>query len=339
MSKKVLVALSGGIDSSMSAMYLKDSGFEVQGVYFKVHDIEDRHKAAIENIEQVSKFLNIPYSVVDFRDIFRQKVFDRFLDDYKNALTPNPCTVCNKEIKFGALLELADSLDCDMIASGHYARSDGEYLYKGADSSKDQSYFLFNINQDALKRVLFPLGEKFKEEIKKEALSYPVFEKISKNRESSEICFVNKEYTEILKEYVNCDKEGIVLNSAGERVGKHKGYMHYTIGKRRGFDVPLSHDKLYVKSVDAKRNEIVVAKKEELYSSYLEAKDLNMFCKETDFSAKTKIRYNGEAIPSRVKIEEDRAKIYLEQEAFAIAKGQAAVFYDKDKLLGGGFII
>lgn len=339
MSKRILVALSGGVDSSMSAMYLKDSGFLLQGVYFKVHNIEDKHKIALQNVEKVSKFLNIPYRVVDFRKIFKKRVFDRFIEDYKNGLTPNPCTICNKEIKFGALIELAGSLECDMVASGHYVRSDGEFIYKGVDYSKDQSYFLFNVKQEALKKVIFPLGERFKEEVKREASKYPVFKEILKNRESNEICFVNREYTEILREYVECDKEGVVRNLAGEEIGKHKGYMHYTIGKRRGFDVPLSHEKLYVKSIDAKQNEIVVGRREELYSRYLEAKELNIFTQKKEFDAQIKVRYNGEAVPSNVKIEEGVAKIYLKKEVFAIAKGQAAVFYENDKLLGGGFIV
>jgi len=339
MSGSVLVALSGGIDSSMSALYLKEAGYKPRGVYFKVHDIEDRHQKSIANVEKVSKFLGIPYEVVDLRDVFRERVYERFLADYKAALTPNPCTICNKEIKFGELLKVADRLECDFLASGHYVRSDGEFIYKGIDPSKDQSYFLFNIDKSALKRAIFPLGDRLKESVKAEALGCEVFQEIAKERESSEICFVEKDYTEILKNHFECDKEGIVVDEEGKNVGTHKGYMHYTIGKRRGFLVPSSQEALYVKYIDAEKNQITVAKKESLYASYLEATELNMFAQEMDFECQTKIRYNGEAIDSTVNIEEGIAKISLKEPTFAIAKGQAAVFYDGDKLLGGGFII
>jgi len=339
MSDTVLVALSGGIDSSMSALYLKEAGYKPRGVYFQVHDIKERHQKSISNVEKVSKFLGIPYEIVDLREVFRERVYERFLSDYKAALTPNPCTVCNKEIKFGELLKIADRLECEFLASGHYVRSDKEFIYKGIDPSKDQSYFLFNIDRAALKRAIFPLGDKLKESVKKEALAYEVFQEIAQERESSEICFVEKDYTEILKNRFECDIEGAVVDEEGKTVGTHKGYMHYTIGKRRGFLVPSSQEPLYVKYIDAEKNQITVAKKEALFSSYLEAKELNMFLDSSFFECQTKIRYNGGAIDSSVIIDKGLAKISLKESAFAIAKGQAAVFYDGDKLLGGGFII
>lgn len=323
----------------MSAKYLKESGYKVKGLYFKVHSLEENHKKALENVEKVSQYLGIDYEVVDLKKEFETTVFQNFLQSYQEGLTPNPCVICNREIKFKKVLEIAEKLKCDKIATGHYAINRNGFIYKGRDTAKDQSYFLFNIEKKSLDRVLFPLGEKIKEEIKKEAMEIPLFRSIAEGKESSEICFVNTDYTDILQQHLPVDQMGSVLDESGQKVGTHKGYMHYTVGKRRGFDVPLSHDKLYVKSTDPADNTITVAKRESLFADRLLAGNLNMFIEDSTFECETKIRYNGGFIPSFVTIQDTIAKIELKMPAFAIAKGQAAVFYQEDKLVGGGFIL
>lgn len=337
--ESVLIGLSGGIDSSMSAKYLKDSGYKVRGLYFKVHPLEENHKKALENVDKVSKYLGIDYEVVDLKKEFNDTVFQNFLQRYQEGLTPNPCVICNREIKFKKVLEIADQLQCDKIATGHYVRNKDGFLHKGVDSAKDQSYFLFNIEKKSLGRILFPLGEKIKDAIKKEAMQIPLFRSIAEGRESSEICFVNTDYTDLIQQHLQVDQTGNALDENGQIVGTHKGYMHYTVGKRRGFDIPLSHDKLYVKSTNPADNTITIAKRESLFADYLEADNLNMFIDDTAFECKTKIRYNGEPISANVTIMSGLAKITLKKPAFAIAKGQSAVFYQGNKLIGGGFIL
>jgi tRNA-specific 2-thiouridylase len=338
-SKRVLIGLSGGVDSSVSAYLLKEQGYQVEGVYLHLHDREGYFEENIERVKDVSDFLKIPLHTLDRRDEFYREVYKPFADSYIAGETPNPCAVCNREIKFGEMFRFAEELGVDYLATGHYLKTDGNFIYEAEDSRKDQSYFLFDIDRTALKKLLFPLSNIEKSRVKEIAGSIPQLKKLSTQKESSEICFVEDSYTDILKEFTNIDREGDLYSSSGEVVGKHRGYMHYTIGKRRGFTLRVAHEPHYVKEIVPEKNGVVVAVRDELYVHEAVLKDLNMFIDEVEFTASVKLRYRAEATPCRVQIRDDKAYIELEEPVFGLAKGQAGVFYRDGKLLGGGWII
>jgi tRNA-specific 2-thiouridylase len=338
-NKKVVVAMSGGIDSSMTAKRMVDAGYEVYGVYLKLHANDESHTANIANIDKVSKYLGIQYEVVSLEEAFQKFVINPFIEHYRIGLTPNPCTFCNREIKFGALADFALGKGYEYLATGHYVKCDGKFFYEAADKSKDQSYFLFNAKKEILPHLIFPLGDCLKAELKEEALKIPEFASLSKQKESTEICFVEENYIKTLNELgVDTDKNGKVVDEEGREVGVHKGFMHYTVGQRKGFDVPLSHIPLYVKEIDATANKVVVCAKDAIFEDSFEAAALNMFSQATEFECEVKVRYRSEKTPATVNIEGDKAKVTLKKPQFAIAKGQAAVFYDGNKVIGGGYI-
>lgn len=337
--KKVLVGLSGGIDSSVSAKLLQDEGYEVEGVYMKLHNSsQEYHKQNLEAVAKVANFLGIKYHILDLQEEFKKEVFDYFVQSYKDATTPNPCVKCNKSIKFGALFEFAKKLGVDFLATGHYAATDGFFIYEAQDSSKDQSYFLAQIDKNVLPKLLFPMSSHSKEEIKKMALKMPAFKEIAQKKESQEICFVPNVYTDILKEFFDIDKVGAVVDENGKKIGEHKGYMHYTIGKRRGFSVNGAHDPHFVTKIDSVSNILVVGKKEDLGISEVWIDNLNMFVDFKEFECSVKLRYRSVASKCFVKISQNSAKIELYEKAYGVAVGQVAVFYDGSKILGSGFI-
>ena len=336
--KKVLIGLSGGIDSSYSAYILKEQGYQVEGLYLKLHGRENYFQENIERVKRLTKFLNIPLHILDLQDRFSQKVYQPFIETYVKGETPNPCIICNREIKFGEMLKFADKIGADYLATGHYIRHDGEFLLEGKDKSKDQSYFLFYIDKKIIPRLLFPLGEYLKSEIKEKVSKIPELSQFNSQKESNEICFVENQYTDVIKKYHNIDIEGEVLNPKGEIVGKHRGYMHYTIGKRRGFTLKVAHDPHYVMDIIPDKNQIIVGKREELAKWRVSLKNLNMFINEKKFEATVKLRYRSKGLKCQVTINGDRAEIELQEPIFGLAKGQAGVFYRNNKILGGGWI-
>lgn len=338
-NKKVVVAMSGGIDSSMTAKRMVDAGYDVYGIYLKLHGKEDSHALNISNIEKVSKYLGIKYEVIGLEKSFMEFVVNPFVDHYKSGLTPNPCTFCNREIKFGALSAFAKERGYGYLATGHYVNCDGEFFYEAADKSKDQSYFLFNVKKEILPSLIFPLGNSIKSDLKEEALKIPEFASLSVQKESSEICFVENTYLDILQDCgIDTELPGKVVDEEGNIVGIHKGYMHYTIGQRKGFDVPLSHIPLYVKETIPDENKIVVTAKDGVFDEALSVSSLNMFADITEFECEVKIRYKSPKTPAKVTIKDGVANVELYEPQFAVAKGQAAVFYDGSKVLGGGYI-
>jgi len=338
MNKKVLVGMSGGVDSTITSLLLKEEGYEVEGLYMKLHSKPGYHEIHLARAQKAADFVGIKLHVLDLQESFKKEVFQPFIDTYERGETPNPCALCNRTMKFGEMIKFADRVGADFLATGHYIKTDGKYFYQAEDDTKDQSYFLFYVNKEILPRLLFPLGSRHKSDIKKIAASIKGLESFSSQAESSEICFVETTYTDVLKEHVEVDQIGEVLDSLGNVIGEHKGYMHYTIGKRKGFTVNGAHDPHFVLSINPQKNQIVVGKKEELACYDVVLNNLNMYNNEIEFDTTVKLRYRTQAVACHVTIKDDKAYITLKESVFGVAVGQAAVFYDDDKLIGGGWI-
>ncbi len=340
MAENVLVGMSGGVDSTVTAILLQQQGYDVTGVYMKLHDNDAYHTANYTKARRVGEYLGIDVHFHDLSDTFQSEVVDYFVETYQAGLTPNPCVLCNRTIKFGAMVDFADTLGIEKVATGHYLRTDGQYVYMARDRSKDQSYFLAEVRPEVIGRLIFPLGDLLKTEVKAMAADIPVLEDLATQKESSEICFVeNDDYTEVLARYMPIDQPGEVMNTAGEVVGTHKGYAHYTIGKRRGFTVDGAHDPHYVLALDPEHNRITVGKRDELYARSFGLAQMNLFDDLTDFDCTLKVRYRTEAVPAHVTIQGDRGFAELKEPVFGLARGQFAVFYDGERLLGGGVIV
>lgn len=338
MGKKVLIGMSGGVDSTVSTLLLKEQGYVVEGVYMKLHSKPGYHEIHQARAQKAADFAGVKLHILDLQEQFNEKVFTPFIETYREGKTPNPCALCNRNIKFGAMVTFADSIGADFIATGHYIRHDGQYLLQAQDDTKDQSYFLFYIDPALVPRLLFPLGERHKSDIKAFAASVEGLESFASQGESSEICFVETTYMDVLKPYVAVDQEGDVLDMNGKVVGKHKGYMHYTIGKRKGFNVHGAHDPHFVVEIKPDTNQIVVGTREDLECRYVELERVNMFDDRKEFECDVKLRYRTTAVRCSVKINADRASVELHEPVLGVASGQAGVFYEGEKLLGGGWI-
>ena len=354
--KRVVVAMSGGVDSSLAGALLKKKGYDCVGLTFKTWPKEDCGSsldkaccslAAITRARAVSERLKIPYYVLDTSERFKSDVIDYFVAEYSHGRTPNPCVVCNEKIKFGFLIEKADALGAGSVATGHFARKGydkrrGRYLLKeGQDKKRDQSYFLFSLSQGQLARALFPLGGMTKEEVRIRArrMRLPVHDTVS----SQDICFVqDMNYREYLIKKTSLRIEpGDVINADGKVLGRHKGIAHYTIGQRRGLGIAYK-EPLYVTGIDTAKNAVIVGTKREVLKKSLVADRLNWISiKGVDKPIKVsaKIRYNHKKAPALVTpIGRDEVRVDFDFPQEAPTPGQAVVFYNKDIVVGGGWI-
>tara|TARA_B100001057_G_scaffold204760_1_gene205406 strand:- start:5098 stop:6237 length:1140 start_codon:yes stop_codon:yes gene_type:complete len=355
---KVLVAMSGGIDSSVSAILLKEQGYEVIGLTMKTWDYESSGSNkketgccsldSINDARNIAVDLGFHHNILDIRSEFGDYVIDYFTDEYMMGRTPNPCVLCNTHIKWDALLKRADKLGCEFIATGHYANinslNNRYFVSKGKDINKDQSYALWGISQKNLSRTIFPLGNLEKREIRDIALKTG-YENLVKKSESYEICFVpDNDYRNFLRKRVdNIDKKvgkGYFIDENGKKIGEHEGYPFYTIGQRKGLGIALGYP-AYVTNIDQKRNEVTLGSFDELRREGMYVNKLN-FMKYDKIKGKvdayTKIRYNDKGNLSVIEQIEDTVKVYFGSGVNAITPGQSAVFYEGDDVIGGGWI-
>jgi len=348
--KKVAVAMSGGVDSSLVAALLLDKGFEVEGVTMRLEDNETDSKSCCSQNElkdalTVANYLGIFHHVVDFRAIFETEIENYFVEEYLRGRTPNPCVKCNKKIKFGKLFDFAKEIGADFLATGHYARivfeDDRFKLKKAIDIKKDQSYVLYNLTPEKLSQIIFPLGEFTKTETRRLAEKFNL--PVAKKPDSQEICFVpNDDYKTFLQSRAKNSTAlmpGEIVDASGKVLGSHNGVANYTIGQRKGLGIAAEFP-LYVQKLDIENKKVIVGKNEELFSNSLTAENVHWIYKPKNFPAKlqAKIRYGQKIFNCEVAEENNFWRVNFFEPVRAITAGQSVVFYDGDELIGGGII-
>ncbi|MCI8470276.1 MAG: tRNA 2-thiouridine(34) synthase MnmA [Clostridia bacterium] len=356
MKKRVLLGMSGGVDSSVSAILLQKEGYEVIGCTMRLWELGDNGEEsaccgsqAIQEAKRVCAQLGIPHYTINCKKEFKEKVVDNFIKEYKEARTPNPCVECNRYLKFGHFYQKAKELECDAIATGHYASiefSDKYQQYvleKSKEERKDQTYFLYTIPREILEHIMFPLKNySDKKEIRKIAEENGLL--VAQKKDSQEICFVpDNNYQGFLRKYGNYKNEkGKIVLQDGKVLGEHQGLIYYTIGQRKGLGIAYQ-EPLYVLKLNKEKNEVIVGTEKELYQKELKARELNwmVFDKlEEPLKCKAKIRYRSKEADCIVYPEEgNKVKVKFDTEQRAITPGQSVVFYNEDDVvLGGGKI-
>ncbi len=361
MSKKgrVLMAMSGGIDSSVSAMLLHEEGYEVVGITMKTWDYASSGTSkketgccsldSINDAREIAVKKGFPHFILDIRSEFGDSVIDNFVNEYMAGRTPNPCVMCNTHIKWDALYKRAEMLECDYIATGHYAKvrnENGRYVIsRGEDPTKDQSYVLWGLPQELLSKTLFPVGGFRKTEIREMARKMG-FEELANKNESYEICFIpDNNYRDFLKTRIpELDerlKGGKFVDTEGGILGEHRGYPFYTIGQRKGLEIALGVP-MYVTKIEPDTNTVVLGSFEDLQKQEMWVRDVNLIKFESlnnGIEAITKIRYKDPGTISTISQHDNLVKVVFHKPVNAVAPGQSAVFYDGDDVIGGGFII
>lgn len=342
--EKVVVGLSGGVDSSVAALLLKEQGYDVIGVTMKTWDSAE---SIIEDAKRVADFLSIPYHVIDFTEEFHRHVVDYFAEEYLHGRTPNPCVVCNRHVKWEALLDRSREFGAELVATGHYARveklQNGRYaLRSSVTAAKDQTYALYNLTQDQLARTLMPVGSFEKEEIRRMAreAGIPVAEK----PDSQEICFIpDQDYAGFIERYTGKQiQPGNFVDSDGRILGRHKGIIHYTVGQRKGLNLALGHP-VFVTEIRPDTNEVVIGTNEDVFTKSLLCSKLNWMAADgfhgSELRMLAKIRYAHKGAMCTIReAGEDLAECVFDEPVRAVTPGQAVVFYQDDWVAGGGII-
>ena len=350
-NKRVVVGMSGGVDSAVAAALLKKKGFEVIGVTMCFNLVPSAGKKigccsleGIEDARRVCHKLGIKHYVVSLKKALEEKVIEPFCHEYLLGRTPNPCVICNQYLKFGELLNKAKALDAQFLATGHYARIVktplGFLLRKAKDLRKDQSYFLYRLNQGQLKHIIFPLGNYTKEEVRDLARKFGLA--VAEKKASQEICFLpNDDYRAFLKNRMNKELPvGPIIDNQGKVVGRHKGIAYYTTGQREGLGIAKGYP-VYITKIDPKTNSIYIGSKEEASSTGCRVKDLHFAIKtpvKKKVALKVKIRYNHQEARADLFSYGNKSKVIFKKPQFAITPGQSAVFYDKNRVIGGAII-
>ena len=352
---RTIVAMSGGVDSSVAAWILKNSGYDCIGAMMKLYEHEDTETTRdgtccgaqdASDARAVAFRLGIPFYVFNFTDSFHNEVISRFIDAYKNGLTPNPCIDCNRYLKFDRFMHRAAEIGCDLIATGHYAqitKSNGRYLLKkGIDSSKDQSYVLYSMTSAQLEKTRFPLGGMTKTQVREIALNEGFIN--AKKHDSQDICFVpDGKYDDFIEKHGDFHaKRGKFVDIEGNYLGEHMGIHRYTIGQRKGLGLSAAQP-LYVCNIDPETNTVIVGSNDEVFGNTLIARDINLVAVDsikTSLRVMAKIRYNHIEQPATVwQLDEDTIRVEFDKPQRAITKGQAVVLYDSDIVIGGGTIV
>lgn len=354
-NERVVVAMSGGVDSSVAAALLVEQGYKVIGMMMRLWSEPGRGADAPHNrcctpgqmtdARHVADLLDIPFYVVDVKDYFRRSIVQFFIDEHARGRTPNPCIECNREIRFSYLLDRALALDADYLATGHYARvrhtDHGYQLLKAVDPTKDQSYVLHLLTQEKLGQVLFPVGEYPKDEVRQLARDFGL--PVASKDESMDLCFLGDgDYRRFLQEHApDSARPGPILNEAGEELGRHEGLPYYTIGQRKGLGISVGHA-VYVLRKDAARNALIVGSREALGQTELAVRDVNWIAgtpPDGATEAEVKIRYKATPVPATVVADAPgRAQVRFHEYVYGATPGQGAIFYDGDVCLGGGII-
>ena len=333
--KRVLLGMSGGVDSSAAVILLQKQGYEVVGITFKfIEDFDDT------DAKKVAEKLNIEHHTVDYRKEFKKDVIDRFLDDYSKGLTPNPCVICNRLCKFNFLFENMEKYNCDFIATGHYAKIENGKLYRSKDLMKDQSYFLYDLPKDKINKIIFPLDGLTKEEVREIASEYKL--ENAHKKDSFDVCFIKGTFNDYIKENSKQNSGDVINIDTNEVIGKHKGLMYYTIGQRRGLDIGGTEDRMFVVGKNIEKNILYVCIGDEnnyLISDSCLLENVNYLDDNKLNKCTAKFRYRQVDIPVELEyLEDNKLLVKYPQGVKRVTPGQACVLYNDNECLGGGII-